>query len=97
MSSLDFFSGIEDMVDFGCGPGTTSKVFVDNNVDLGRIVGIDKFSFLEKYFIDGKKGSTKLQFQTSSFLSQKPFLLCMSYVLNEIEQPPDWISKRKPF
>lgn len=90
-----FFSGINKVVDFGCGPGTLSKAFVeDSELGFQRITGVDSHSDVGKFFLDTTRARTELIFNlTTPDDYSTDTLLAASYTLNELPQTPDWLFK----
>lgn len=88
------FDGITSMVDFGCGPGTfTRALLAQGKFDLEKIQKIDIQKNLAPLFLNQPNHEIDLSFSLS-LNKTKPSknLLVASYVLNEMEDVPEFIN-----
>ena len=63
--SLGFFNPIQDLIDYGCGPGTGTKALLDSGVSLRQVWGVDNNQEAGKYFLDCPRKDTSLSFNTN--------------------------------
>lgn len=93
IKSSQFFSGIEQIVDFGCGPGPSTKIIAtDNDFNfLKNIHGIDNHGEVRNDYLDVPHSELSISFgftKPSNDLSSSAIIA--SYVLNEINELPPW-------
>lgn len=87
-----FFEGVDSVLDFGCGPGTTSKALLnDDEITVPQFHGTDIFPELGGLYLDSPRTNSEMRFHL-----QRPAkvdansLLSASYVLNELKGTPPW-------
>jgi len=86
---LNFFRGSNLLIDYGCGPGTTTKALLDQEPFFQKAIGIDKAPILKPYYAT----ADNLQYRSDRPPLLEPFTLALSYVLNELVHAPDWFYK----
>lgn len=90
---LGIFSEVQELIDYGCGPGTISKALIqDSEINLKHIWGVDNMQEVGKYFLDCPRKETSLSFNTNiPGVIKKQTALMASYVFNELTEIPQWI------
>ena len=90
IKNTDFFAGIETMVDFGCGPGTLTKVLNDQCILFPKFLGLDSEEGLKKFYLSGLSRNTAMEFHTKFTPPKENFAIAASYVLNELDVIPEF-------
>ncbi len=90
--ALDFnlLDSVEHVVDFGCGPGTGTRAFLDNT-NIKKFTGIDETPLLSPYYLSHKKESSIHYKMEPPRKSNTRDLLLASYVFNEMSSLPEWV------
>ncbi len=88
-----FFNDSENLLDFGCGPGTLTKALLDDkDFEFKKYQGFDSESRISKLYEDSPAANATVQFHREMpSTKQKNNLLLASYVLNELKKTPQWI------
>jgi hypothetical protein len=92
---FNFFEQTNEIIDFGCGPGTATKALLnDNDLKFQSITGIDTVTALSDYYTLGLPYQIAAQFSTKApnTIKEKS-LLILSYTLNELKETPSWFFK----
>lgn len=89
----DLFDGVDEIVDFGCGPGTFSKALAqDSELSFSTFSGYDIEGRLGALYLDTPRSGFDMSFKTG--VPDRPknsSLLVSSYTLNELSKIPDWL------
>ena len=87
--AFGFFEGIDEVIDFGCGPGTGTRALLDQT-EIKSFTGIDEERNLSPLYLSHQtKRELFYKMQAPKKVS-KSSLLFASYVLNEMEELPSW-------
>lgn len=85
------FTDLEQIIDFGCGPGTLSKALLNTStVAIQSIIGVDSDIEVGRYFMDTPRKGVQFRFQPDLPQKQSNKTLFMAgYSLNELDTFPD--------
>ncbi len=88
-----FFNDVQQMVDFGCGPGTSTKAFLmDPEINVKRIHGVDLFDDLKPLYLNNHGQTAGISFGLQMpKVNAQGSLLVASYALNETKDIPPWL------
>ena len=93
MKSSDFFAGIETLVDFGCGPGPSTKAIAQDEqlTHIQQAYGIDNHEEVRGLFLETPRKNLELFFsRTKPNVSLDKTAIVASYAMNELSSVPPW-------